>query len=312
MPFTTSTLQQEANKRLGMSVSQTMQCAQSLYESGFISYMRTDSTQLSADAHGATERAIQKYGSELVMPPRTSDKSKNAQEAHEAIRPAIQPDGAFLRPDQMTGRDKDAGVRLYELIYQRTVASRMSPQVLNQTSVSIEGVSADGETTVLFRVSGSVVISPGYTLVSKRSSEDTVLPPLEEGQVLDCKDLTCVSHSTQPPPRYTEASFVKELEALGVGRPSTYAGTVKILRDRAYIGTPLRADDAGSRSRNTKARTGAAISAQRAAGGEGTSFWVLAMPSFHKHSLIFPSRIHWWRSRSFGAISIGFCRVFSC
>jgi DNA topoisomerase-1 len=270
MPFTTSTMQQEANRRLGMSVSQIMRCAQSLYESGFISYMRTDSTQLSEDAHSATERVVsQDYGHDLIAAPRKGKKSKNAQEAHEAIRPAIQPNGAFLRPHQMTGRDNDPSLRLYELIYQRTVASRMMEQVVNQTSVSVEGVSPDGNTTVLFRVSGSVVIDPGYTLASGRSSSDTFLPPLEEGQKLGCSNLTCISHSTQPPPRYNEASFVKELEALGVGRPSTYAGTVQILRDRAYVGTPLRSDDTGRRS--GKARTGAAISAQRAAGGEGKS-----------------------------------------
>jgi DNA topoisomerase-1 len=262
-------MQQEANKRLGMSVSQTMQCAQSLYESGFISYMRTDSTTLSEDAHSATEQVVsQDYGDELIALKRQGTKSKNAQEAHEAIRPAIQPNGAFLRPHQMKGSDKDASIKLYQLIYQRTVASRMVEQVLNQTSVSIEGASPDGKTNALFRASGSVVVAPGYTLASGRSSIDTILAPLEQGQELDCHSLTCISHSTQPPPRYNEASFVKELEARGVGRPSTYAGTVQILRDRAYVGTPVRADDTGRRS--GKVRTGAAISAQRAAGGEGT------------------------------------------
>lgn len=266
MPFTTSTLQQEANKRLGMSVSQTMQCAQSLYESGFISYMRTDSTTLSDDAQKATATMVSKdYGKNLVAAPRKGKQSKNAQEAHEAIRPAIQSNGGYLRPDQLKGSNKDVTLKLYDLIYRRTVASRMVPQVVNSTSISIQGV--NGDTTALFRVSGSVVLAPGYTLALGRSSTDTMLPPLKEGQVLECKNLTCVSHTTQPPPRYNEASFVKELEACGVGRPSTYAGTVQILRDRAYVGTPLRADETGRR--NTKTRTGSAISAQRAAGGEG-------------------------------------------
>lgn len=266
MPFTTSTLQQEANKRLGMAVSQTMQCAQSLYESGYISYMRTDSTTLSDDAQQATAQMVQQdYGQDLCAPPRKGKQSKNAQEAHEAIRPAIQSNGGgYLRPNQLTGKD-DTTMKLYELIYQRTVASRMISQVINSTSVSIEVV--NGNTTAMFRVSGSVVVVPGYTLALGRSSSDTVLPPLEQWQVLDCSGLECLSHSTLAPPRYNEASFVKELEARGVGRPSTYAGTVQILRDRAYVGTPLRADDTGRRM--GKARTGSAISAQRAAGGEG-------------------------------------------
>ena len=266
MPFTTSTLQQEANKRLGMSVSQTMQCAQSLYESGFISYMRTDSTTLSADAQKATAKmVVSDYGKDLVAAPRKGKQSKNAQEAHEAIRPAIQSNGGYLRPNQLKGSKNDVSLKLYDLIYRRTVASRMVQQVVNSTSVSIEGV--NGETNALFRVSGSVVLAPGYTLALGRSSSDVVLPPLVEGQVLDCNDLFCINHSTQPPPRYNEASFVKELEARGVGRPSTYAGIIKILRDRAYVGTPVRTDD--TPRRNTKARTGSAISAQRAAGGEG-------------------------------------------
>ena len=227
MPFTTSTLQQEANKRLGISVSQTMQCAQSLYESGFISYMRTDSTTLSDDAQRATALMVsQDYGEDLLAPPRKGKQSKNAQEAHEAIRPAIQSNGGYLRPNQLTGSKRDMALKLYELIYQRTVASRMVEQVVNSTSVSIKGV--NGDTNTLFRMSGSVVIAPGYTLALGRSSEDTVLPPLEEGQLLACNDLFCISHSTQPPPRYNEASFVKELEARGVGRPSTYAGTIQI------------------------------------------------------------------------------------
>lgn len=270
MPFTTSTLQQEANNRLGMSVAQTMSFAQSLYESGFISYMRTDSTHLSQDAHGATEQVIQTtYGSDLVAPARNS-KSKNAQEAHEAIRPAIQPDGAFLRPEQLSGEIKnDASSLLYELIYKRTLASRMASQVVNQTSVEIKGTSPGGDTTASFRLSGSVEVLPGFTLALGRSSEDTILPLFSEGQILRCNNITAISHSTKAPPRFTEASFVKELEGLGVGRPSTYAGTIKILRDRAYVGTPVRADDTGgSRRRNSKPLSGSAISAQRAAGGE--------------------------------------------
>ncbi len=316
MPFTTSTLQQEANKRLGMSVSQTMQCAQSLYESGFISYMRTDSTTLSADAQKATAKMVASdYGKELVAPPRKGKQSMNAQEAHEAIRPAIQSDGGFLRPDQLTGSKNDVSLRLYDLIYRRTVASRMVEQVVNSTSVSIEGVNVD--TNALFRVSGSVALAPGYTLALGRSSADTVLPPLEEGQVLDCNELFCINHSTQPPPRYNEASFVKELEARGVGRPSTYAGTIQILRDRAYVGTPLRADDTPPR-RNTKARIGSAISAQRAAGGEGVyeccddMYWLCRWKGStvcsHKFQTRFRIYGRWARTSS--SILVGFCSLF--
>ena len=218
-----------------------------------------------------------------------------------------------MRPNQLTGSSRnDVSIKLYELIYRRTVASRMVQQVVNSTSVSVEGV--NGDTNALFRVSGSVVVAPGYTLALGRSTSDTVLPPLEEGQVLDCSDLYCISHSTQPPPRYNEASFVKELEARGVGRPSTYAGTVQILRDRAYVGTPLRADDAGRR--NTKARTGSAISAQRAAGGEGTPCdcsFVMLSPSFtvlFSHACLVVHRVHGRWSWSIGTLVICLCRVF--
>jgi DNA topoisomerase-1 len=268
MPFITSTLQQESVRKVGLSVSQTMSCAQKLYEAGYISYMRTDSTHLSEDAHTAVAGMIaSSYGEELIAPQRKSKKSKNAQESHEAIRPAIQPNGGFLAPSELgdlNGAEKD----LYELIYQRTIASRMTPQRLNSTSMEIEGASPDGKTKLLFRVTGSVVIDPGYTLAYGRSNDgDQLLPSWLEGESVMCQDLSSVSHETKPPPRYTEASFVKELESLGVGRPSTYAGTVQILRDRAYVGTPVKADGSGS-SKQKKSRTGSSISAQRAAGGE--------------------------------------------
>ena len=268
MPFITSTLQQEGVSRIGMSVSQTMSCAQKLYEAGFISYMRTDSTHLSDDAHTAIADTIaDNFGKALIAPQRESKKSKNAQESHEAIRPAIQADGSFLAPDQLDNLS-DAEKKLYELIYKRALASRMTSQILNSTSIEIEGASNDGKNTLMFRVTGSVVVNPGYTLAYGRSNEgDQMLPSWTEGQQLTCEDLSSVSHSTKPPARYTEASFVKELEALGVGRPSTYAGTVQILRDRAYVGTPLKADGSGA-AKQSKARTGSAISAQRAAGGQ--------------------------------------------
>ena len=266
VPFTTSTLQQEGNKRLGMSVSQIMSTAQQLYENGYISYMRTDSNQLSQDAQQAVLKSIeQKFGCNMVSDgPRVVTKSLNAQEAHEAIRPAIQEDGSFLDPEMIPV--SDAQLSLYTFIWQRTVASRMINQVINSTSVDILGLSHDGTTELNFRVSGSVVIEPGYTLAWEKSSTDVILPAWEEGQHLNGQDLMATSHKTQPSARYNEASFVKALEELGVGRPSTYAGVVQLLRDRAYVGSPIQADSYASRRQ--KVPSGSAIIAQRAAGGE--------------------------------------------
>jgi DNA topoisomerase I len=286
-PYKTSTLQQDAVRKLGMSVQSAMRTAQTLYEGGFISYMRTDSTTLSNDAERAVERAVSKqFGSHMVSAAASSKssslskkgrKDKFAQEAHEAIRPAIQSDGIFLMPDYVPLSGPE--VALYRMIFQRTLAHRMPPLITNQTMVVIKGVKDD--TVLEFRTSGSVVVSPGYTLAyqtakgqesegddADSASSDQNLPPLQEGQLLTVKEIFPVKHETQPPPRYTEASFVKELEALGVGRPSTYAGIVQILRDRAYVGSPVGANDRAPRKRNGKAPSGPAISAIRAAGGE--------------------------------------------
>jgi DNA topoisomerase-1 len=272
-PFITSTLQQESNNRLGLSVSQTMQTAQQLYENGFISYMRTDSNHLSDDAKEAIKTEIvQDYGGlESFQPVATQRSSKKktknkpeAQAAHEAIRPAIQPDGRFAKPGTLPPTFDGAAIELYTLIYQRTVASHMPPQVSKQTTIRILGESDIDDTEVLFRTTGSVIVKPGYTAVYPKQSKSSspTLPQLEEDQKLDCDDSLPIQHITQPPSRFTEASFVQELEALGVGRPSTYAGTVKILRDRAYVGSPH------TTSRKPKTVSGPAISAQRAAGGE--------------------------------------------
>lgn len=281
-PYRTSTLQQEANRRLGMAVQQTMRTAQQLYEQGLISYMRTDSSHLSEEAQTAIVDAVtSEFGGNMVASPgnlgsgkKKKEDPKFAQEAHEAIRPAIQSDGKFLKPDETT--DKAAGLSdqaksLYRLIYQRSLAYRMPPLVTNQTQVVVKGISADRETTVQFRASGSVVVAPGYTMVYGNTmfdedEDEPVLPPLEEGQSLKLQELLALGHQTQPPPRYTEASFVKELEALGVGRPSTYASVVQTLRDRAYVGSPVK-DDRGP-SKSSRIVSGPAISAQRAAGGE--------------------------------------------
>lgn len=276
-PFITSTLQQEANTRLGLSVSATMQTAQKLYENGYISYMRTDSNHLSEDAKNAIKTEItNKFGGPDFYVPSTfrSKKKKSStksdkpdpQAAHEAIRPAIQSSGRFTTPSELPPQFDGASRELYELIYQRTVASHMPPQVSNQTSIRILGEKDD--TSVLFRTSGSVVIIPGFSAVYKRQKkqESPDLPSLSEGQTLGCEEATPLMHMTQPPARYTEASFVQELEALGVGRPSTYAGTVQILRDRAYVGSPTRSDNVARKGAKTV--SGPAISAQRAAGGE--------------------------------------------
>lgn len=270
LPYRTSTLQMDANRQLSMTAQQCMRAAQQLYEAGLISYMRTDSTTLSADAAAVVDQVVAgEFGRDQVRREGSGTKStknrasKFAQEAHEAIRPAIQ-QGGLRRPRDIAGEVPEVAVDLYRLIYQRTLASRMVPMVSNCTSVVIEGV--NGEMSASFRASGSVVLKAGYTVAfgSKSDSDQQQLPPLQVGQVLDLQSLEAMDHETQPPPRYNEASFVKELESLGVGRPSTYAGIIQILRDRAYVGNPVKDD----RRRNSKVLTGSALAAQRAAGGE--------------------------------------------
>ncbi len=276
-PYKTSTLQQDAVRRLGLSVQQTMRAAQRLYEQGLISYMRTDSTHLSDDVESVIrETVVHEFGidqhvskSEKAAKKKKKD-AKFAQEAHEAIRPAIQPDGRFVAPDLLDLSLPEVERSLYQVIYRRTLACRMPPLVTNQTTAIIEGIVEDG-LTVDFRASGSVVLDPGFTRAYGRvddnnDDDDGQLPPLTRDQVIQAHNLTAANHQTQPPPRYTEASFVKELEALGVGRPSTYASTIQILRDRAYVGSPA---SSSSPPRNTrKAASGPAISAVRAAGGD--------------------------------------------
>ncbi|KAL3916329.1 MAG: hypothetical protein SGILL_005227, partial [Bacillariaceae sp.] len=198
-------------------------------------------------------------------------KGPDPQAAHEAIRPAVQANGRFMKPNDLPPSFDAAARDIYRLVYQRTVSSHMPPQVSNQTSMVIVGESADEsdeDVEVVFRLSGSVVIDPGYTVCYPRQSDSKspVLPSLKEGEELDCQDIRASMHFTQPPARYTEASFVQELEALGVGRPSTYAGTVQILRDRSYVGSPVTSDS--GRRGHPREVSGPAISAQRAAGGE--------------------------------------------
>ncbi|WP_373538123.1 type I DNA topoisomerase [Microcoleus sp.] len=234
-PFTTSTLQQEANRKLRLGARETMRIAQSLYERGFITYMRTDSVHLSEQAITAARSCVQElYGSEYLSPqPRKyTTKSKGAQEAHEAIRPA----GSTFRTPQQTGLD-GVDFRLYDLIWKRTVASQMADS--RQTHVTLQTQVEDAG----FRSSGKRIDFPGFLRAYVEGSDDpdaaledqeVILPALKVGDKPNCKDVEAVGHETQPPARYTEASLVKMLESEGVGRPSTYASIIGTIVDRGY------------------------------------------------------------------------------
>jgi DNA topoisomerase-1 len=243
-PFMTSTFQQEAARKLRLSSSQAMRAAQSLYEKGYITYMRTDSTTLSDTALTAARAIVtERYGREYLPPaPRTyANKVKNAQEAHEAIRPA---GDTFRSPDQVA-REVPAGeARVYEMIWQRTVASQMTDAegetVVVKVAAPVTGVAwSEAE----FGASGTVITHAGFRRVyvedvdegDERDGDERRLPPLAEGDVLDAVDLGAGGHETQPPARYTEASLVKRLEELGVGRPSTYASIMGTIQDRGYV-----------------------------------------------------------------------------
>lgn len=234
-PFTTSTLQQEANRKLRLSARETMRTAQGLYERGFITYMRTDSVHLSQQAIDAARQCVeQMYGREYLSPqPRQSTtKTKGAQEAHEAIRPA---GSTFQLPQDtgLAGRD----LALYDLIWKRTVASQMAEA--RQTQLTVHLQVADCE----FRASGRRIDFPGYLRAYVEGSDDpeaalenreVILPPLTLGDEPDCQALAAQGHETQPPDRYTEASLVKTLESEGIGRPSTYATIIGTIVDRGY------------------------------------------------------------------------------
>jgi len=236
-PFTTSTLQQEAGRKLRFTAKRTMSVAQKLYENGFITYMRTDSTHLSSEAIGSTRQEIERlFGIEYLpdKPRQYSTKVKNAQEAHEAIRPA----GAKIKSlsDVENKLDKDA-VRLYELIYKRSLACQMKSAKLKETTALINNQKA------VFRASGRVIIFPGYMRVYVVGRDDpdilladkeTLLPNLELNENLALKELNVVGQMTQPPARFTEASLIREMEAKGIGRPSTYAATIDTILRREY------------------------------------------------------------------------------
>ncbi|HEU4917207.1 MAG TPA: type I DNA topoisomerase [Acidimicrobiia bacterium] len=243
-PFRTSTLQQEAARKLRFSSSRTMSVAQRLYENGYITYMRTDSTSLAESALASARSQITKlYGEEYLSPkPRTyASKVKGAQEAHEAIRPAG--DDQFQTPEQMASAVGPDEARLYELIWKRTLASQMADAVGVSVSARLGAETADGRKAV-FGTSGRTITFPGFMRVYVQGSDDPesdpedkerALPPLTAGDPLAVQSLEPTGHETRPPARYTEASLVQRLEELGVGRPSTYASIMTTIQDRGYV-----------------------------------------------------------------------------
>lgn len=230
-PFTTSTLQQEASRKLNFSVSQTMTIAQKLYEAGHITYMRTDSVNLSDTAIDAAKKTIcEEFGEKYHNPRQFKTKSKGAQEAHEAIRPT------YLDKQKITG-GSSAEQRLYELIWKRTIASQMSDAQLEKTVVTINISTSKYN----FIAAGEVILFDGFLKVYLESSDEDseesgkdLLPPMKAGQILTAKEIMANERFTQRPARYTEASLVKKLEELGIGRPSTYAPTISTIVTRGY------------------------------------------------------------------------------
>ena len=233
-PFMTSTLQQEAGRKLHFTSARTMRIAQRLYENGHITYMRTDSTSLSKQGLDAARSAARElYGANYVTDaPRTYDrKVKNSQEAHEAIRPAGE---RFATPGQLAGSLDAEEFKLYELIWARTVASQMQDARGTSMKVTVQG-DADGEACE-FAATGRTVTFPGWLRAySDRQANETRLPQLAKGDELATNKVTADGHSTNPPARYTEASLVKKMEDLGIGRPSTYASIIKTIQDRGYV-----------------------------------------------------------------------------
>jgi len=248
-PFMTSTLQQEAGRKLRLSAQMAMRTAQRLYESGWITYMRTDSTTLSEEAiNAARSQAKELYGAEYVpdAPRRYDRKVKNAQEAHEAIRPA---GDSFRTPEEAARSLKGDELRLYELVWMRTVASQMNDARGTQAQVRFEatlGASAAAlnGTDVVLQSNGRVISFPGYRRVYVEGADDPeaeladaekILPALSENDAVNVAEAEAKSHTTQPPARYTDASIVKKMEELGIGRPSTYAAVISTIQDRGYV-----------------------------------------------------------------------------
>jgi DNA topoisomerase-1 len=247
-PFTTSTLQQEASRKLGFSAQRTMTVAQRLYEGidigegtvGLISYMRTDSVTLAEEALRELRSVIaDRYGKENLPdePRRYTTKAKNAQEAHEAIRPT----SASRTPDEVRRYLDPNQYKLYDLIWKRTVASQMNPAVYDTVALDlVAGESTSGD--IVLRATGSVLVSPGFIAVyheglddAVEDEQDHILPAVVEGDRVSLKDVQSTQHFTEPPPRYSEATLVKALEEFGIGRPSTYASIISTLRNREYV-----------------------------------------------------------------------------
>ena len=231
-PFTTSTLQQEAARKLGYTVAQTMMIAQRLYESGFITYMRTDSVNLSEYATASSKDAIiQMMGERYIHPRHFETKTKGAQEAHEAIRPT------YMENQSVEGTAQEK--KLYDLIWKRTIASQMADAELEKTTATIS-ISKSGD---VFTAIGEVIKFDGFLRVYRESYDDEneqedesrLLPPLKKGQKLEYGPIVATERFTQRPPRYTEASLVRKLEELGIGRPSTYAPTISTIQQREYV-----------------------------------------------------------------------------
>ena len=238
--FITSTLQQEANRKFGFSARDTMSIAQRLYENGLITYMRTDSANLSGQAIEAARTAIKnQYGEEYLFERvrNYSSGSKSAQEAHEAIRPA---GSSFVHPDKAGLRDRE--FKLYDLIWKRTIATQMAEAELEFTNVVIRAESGDSKAD--FKTSGKKILFPGFFRAYVEGSDDpeaaiedqeNVLPKMAEGDAIDMHSIESIGHETKPPARFTEATLVKELEKRGIGRPSTYASIISTIQDRGYV-----------------------------------------------------------------------------
>jgi DNA topoisomerase-1 len=245
-PFTTSTLQQEASRKLGFSPRQTMQLAQRLYEGvdlggeaeGLITYMRTDGVQIVPEAIAAVRRLVTKLHGQRYVPssPREYEtKAKNAQEAHEAIRPT----DFNKEPDSVSRYLDDDAARLYKLIWSRTLASQASSAEIERTTVDIDVTGKDGKHYGV-RATSSVIRFDGFLKIYEEGIDDAIgedgaLPALSNGAALDPRNIEAKQHFTEPPPRYTEATLIKKMEELGIGRPSTYATTLNVLRDREYV-----------------------------------------------------------------------------
>ncbi len=252
-PFSTSTLQQEASRKLGFSAQRTMRLAQQLYEGvdfgegavGLITYMRTDSITMGNEAIAEAREVIAKlYGKEAVADEIRiyKTKSRNAQEAHEAVRPT----SASVTPQMLEGKIDPDQFRLYGLIWKRALASQMAPAVYDTVAVDLLA-GKDGPGRHLLRANGSTLVKPGYIAVYQEGRDDaadddndTVLPPMQEGDAVSLLDVHADQHFTEPPPRFSEASLVKALEEHGIGRPSTYASIISTLKDREYVDMDAR------------------------------------------------------------------------